>query len=369
MTTSIGDETSVLAQLKGMAIDDDPHGSNEKQSEDKKNTSSSSSSLALNKDDDNSHNNNENIEFVMVPWDARKPMKKMILPACYNTAGDSLPEFVKPYFADSRTVDVSLMKEQAQKTIASSTKQVRDVAKDTHSNITAASLNAIAAQGSVETFPLARPASTNEYCGVYMYMDELGMLKKLPLNSRASAFAQACGYPSPKFYGDVFLGRVQTKPNMANVSFVVDKDTDRGAEWMQRAPHENRAWHDTATEIQNEKRKIYLDSDKKEGNGDNDHNNDGEEAEMDWEQEEEELEIKIPFPNVDTIDKSKVKVAFLPKSIKIMYDGIDYLSIDPLWSSILAGDGCNTWTIEKPSTLVVTVEIADPSVAWPQLTL
>ncbi|KAL3920663.1 MAG: hypothetical protein SGILL_003144 [Bacillariaceae sp.] len=304
----------------------------------------------------------EDIEFVLVPCDATKPMRKMILPSSAVKGGDNLPEFVKPYFADSRTVDVGLMNSQREKTIASSSKQVRDLATETKDNISAASLNAVAAKGSVETFPLVRPASSNFYQGVYIYMDELGMLKKLPPNERARSMAEQCGYhsPSPNFYGDVFIGRVQTKPALQNMDFTLGKDTDRGAEWMQRAPHENRAWHDTAKEIQAEKRNQ---------NANNNDDNDEGEASMDWEQNEEELEIRIPFPNVDVIDKSKVKVTFLPKAIKIKYDGVDFLSIDPLFANIDSGDGGCTWTIEKPNTLVVTVEISDPTVPWPQLTL
>jgi hypothetical protein len=53
-------------------------------------------------------------------------------------------------------------------------------------------LNATAA-GSTETFALVRPSSTNAHRGVYMYLDEVGLLKQLPPNPRAAAVAQACG--------------------------------------------------------------------------------------------------------------------------------------------------------------------------------
>jgi hypothetical protein len=333
------EEANILDQLKELEVNDDHDGKQ--------------SILSSSPTDDGG------IEFVLVPCDLNKTMRKMILPFSAIAPGDNLPEFVTPYFADSRTIDVVLMNEQREKTIASSSKQVQDLATETRDNISAASLNAVAAKGSVETFPLVRPASTNSYQGVYIYMDELGMLKKLPPNQRATAMAEQCGYhsPSPKFYGDVFVGRVQTKPTLQNVHFKLHVDTDRGAEWMQRAPHENRAWHETAKEIQKDK--------KKQSNEESI----GGEASMDWEQNDEELEIRIPFPNVDAIDKSKVNVNFYPKAIKIQYDGVDFLSIDPLFSNIDSRDGGCTWTIEKPNTLVVTVEILDPTVAWPQLTL
>lgn len=312
-------------------------------------------------------------EFVLIPCDGSRKMQTMILPNTTTDSnsgagsGDRIPAFVKPHFADGRTVDVSLVQEQAQKTIATSSPQIQNL--NTKDNISAANLNAIAAQGSVEVFPLVRPAPTNSFQGVYLYMDEMGMLKKLPLNMRAVGMAHECGLPpSQKFYGDVFVGRVQTKPQMENVSFRLGQDTDRStAEWMQRAPHENREWHDTAKEI------AAATTAKKKNNKDNDKDfvakPASDEVAMTWEQNEEELEIRIPFPNVDVIDKAKVKVSFLPKAIEIKYDKVDFLMLQPLYNPIQAGDGCCTWTIEKPNTLIVTVEVSDPSVAWPQLTL
>jgi CS domain len=305
------------------------------------------------------------IGFVMIPCDSSKPMRQIFLPPSYSneSAGDRLPDFVKPYFADRRTVDVSLMKEQAQKTIASSSKQIQSL--DTQDNISAANLNAIATQGSVETFPLVRPASSNNYQGIYLYMDELGMLKKLPPNPRATAMAQECGWPPQKFYGDVFVSRVQTKPRLENVSFLLGRDTDRStALWMQRAPHENREWHETAKAIAERTKNDFSEKKEEETTAKCD-----DEIAMTWEQNEEELEIRIPFPNVDDIDKSKVRVSFLSREIGIQYDNVDFLTMKPLYNSIQAGDGSCTWTIEKPNTLVITVEVSDPTVAWPQLTL
>lgn len=58
------------------------------------------------------------------------------------------------------------------------------------SKITAASMNKVAAMGSVETFPLVHPSDTNGFNGVYVYLDEVGMLKKLPCNARATAIAR-----------------------------------------------------------------------------------------------------------------------------------------------------------------------------------
>ena len=117
------------------------------------------------------------------------------------------------------------------------------------SKLTASSLDKVASQGSVETFPLVHPSSTNNNRGVYVYLDEVGMLRRLPPNLRASGFARACGYsPAPSFYGDVFVGRVETKPAIRNVDFVVGEDTDLSAEWVKRAVRENVEWQQEVRE-------------------------------------------------------------------------------------------------------------------------
>lgn len=55
--------------------------------------------------------------------------------------------------------------------------------------------------------------SQNGGTTINLYLDEVGALKKLPLNSRGGALAAACGYVDVPFYGDLFVGRVQGKQN------------------------------------------------------------------------------------------------------------------------------------------------------------
>ena len=122
-------------------------------------------------------------QFALIPHDTSKPIRSVFLPP-QPTAGDNLPNFCKPYFADSNSVDVNLLNQQATKQFSSGQLSGMDP-----SNISASAMNKVAAQGSVETFPLVHPGSTNKYCGVYIYLDEVGMLKKLPPNLRASQIA------------------------------------------------------------------------------------------------------------------------------------------------------------------------------------
>ena len=220
--------------------------------------------------------------------------------------------------------------------------------------ISAASMNKVAAAGSVETFPLVHPSSTNGNNGGYIYLDEVGMLKKLPNNTRATAIASECGYhPPPNFYGDVFVGRVCTKPSMRNVDFEVGKDTGGGSEWMKRAVGENLAWQQEMNKVTNR-------------GGETQPSNDGEDGKAkseegyDWTQDGEEVEIIVEGCG----DKKKVKAQFKPDNIKVVYDG--EVKVDLKLYAKVDVDGC-TWTISG-GKLVVTLEKMDAGASWTRIT-
>lgn len=294
------------------------------------------------------------IPFVFVPYDDTKPLQTLQLPASMakNSSGDALPDYVKAYFAsDETSIDASLLKEQASKHFAGG-----DMKTLAETKLSPAAMNAVAAQGSVETFPLVHPADTNQFHGVYIYLDEVGMLKKMPHNLRASKMAEACGYsPAPNFYGDVFIGRVQTKPRMTNVGFVAGVDTDRSATWIQRAVSENLAWQQEMNQVTGKVGQTQPDQIGTEGKA-------AVEEQFEWTQDEDELEIVVP--NVDGWDKKSIKVSFMPRSIKVQNEGKEKVTI-PLYGSIDV-DGC-TWTLDGIKKLVITCEKLDSGELWPRI--
>lgn len=298
------------------------------------------------------------VQFVCIPHDDTKPLRTLRLPAVIfqNKPGDALPEFVKHHFADRKSIDASLLKEQATKHFAGG-----DLAQLAETNLSSHAMNAVAAQGSVETFPLVHPADTNGYTGVYIYLDEVGLLKKLPHNHRASQMAEACGYhPAPNFYGDVFVGRVRTQPTMTNVNFVVGEDTDRGATWMQRAVAENLAWQQEMNKVTGQTGRTQPGQAGTDGKA-------AVEDSFEWTQDDDELEITIPNLAGDSVslNKNSVKVVFLPRLIKIQYNGEEKIVL-ALYGTIDV-DGC-TWTIEG-TKVVITCEKADSGQMWPRIRL
>ncbi|VEU44667.1 unnamed protein product [Pseudo-nitzschia multistriata] len=313
----------------------------------------------------------EGVKFVWIPADESKAMKTMVVPPSFIEAnrGDVMPNFVKPFFAADKTrVDAGLLQKQATKQFTAGGEGSSIKGKDGKpvdidmSKISPAALNAVAAQGSVETFCLVHPADTNDYTGVYIYLDEVGMLKKLPSNKRASSIGGACGYnPAPIFYGDVFVARVKTKPSMFNVDFEAGVDTDYGrAEWMRRAVSENLAWQQAMNEATGKSPKLAQMEQPAHAGTDG---SVAQESGFSWTQDGDEVEITVPMNAA--VNKKEVKVVFRPGFVVVSYQGKEVERID-LYESVDV-DGC-TWTLSSDKTkLIVTCEKADPDKIWPRI--
>lgn len=149
----------------------------------------------------------EELKFVHIPHDETIPIRELTTKVSKNrlaaNAGDLLLVDLKPYFsALSKKVDLNLFKDQATKHFGSSdAPQVSEEA-----------LRNVAEQGQVESFSLVYPTESNNFTSVNIYLDEVGMLKKLPLNKRAADLAAQAGFnPPPSFYGDVFIGRIKVR--------------------------------------------------------------------------------------------------------------------------------------------------------------
>ena len=168
---------------------------------------------------------------VKIPSDDALPFEEVTLDVPLSKPGDVLPDAVKSYFIGGGDIDVNLAKRAA-------TKQLGEEFASKSQNL-GASLAKETAMGSTETFALVRPSEKNGRKGVYIYLDEVGLLKGKAKNARASSLAESCGFPGTTFHGDVFVGAVQTEPQpMRSVDFTV-KEMDSSATWLKLAPMEN----------------------------------------------------------------------------------------------------------------------------------
>jgi len=146
----------------------------------------------------------EECTFVHVPHDLSLPMRevKMKVVKKKDRSEDALVDYLKPFFsAISDNVDFSLLKDNATRQLGLSSSAPTNVSED--------ALKAVANQGQVEVFCLVHATPSNKFKAINIYLDEIGMLKRLPLNKRASEYAFLAGYnPRPNFYGDIFIGRL-----------------------------------------------------------------------------------------------------------------------------------------------------------------
>lgn len=288
------------------------------------------------------------ITYVLIPADTSQPLQEFSFTPTAFKSGDTLAVHLKSAFSgDGKGVDLTLLQVPTQ--LGSG---------DGPTTVSQSALEKVAKQGSVETFSLVHPTPSNKFTGVNIYLDEVGMLKRLPLNTRASDLAARAGFhPPPQFYGDVFVGRIQNKPYLQNVSFRLGVDTALDAPWLQRATAENLEYQQELNRItgRNETQPKIAGGDghAKEENG------------YSWTQTEEELEVVVPLDA--SVVSREVQVKFRPQSVQIVCRKDLVASVD-LFERV-DPDDC-TWTLDKKGglqTLIITMGKQVPAL-WPRIT-
>jgi hypothetical protein len=293
------------------------------------------------------------ISYVWVPADSSRPLQELTL--ARTRRGDLLVEHLKAAFAGTAgQVDISLLQQQSSNLLGSS---------NSPTAVSDKALKQVSSEASVEVFTMVHPAPSNKFTSIHLYLDEVGMLKRLPLNPRASAYATRAGFvPAPVFYGDVFLGRVSKQykagGGMQNVSFSLGVDTAMDAPWLVAAMNEN-------LEHQMQKNRITgrtgdlqpavagSDGAVKEEEG------------FGWTQTEEELEVTVSLPT-DTDTKKDLEVKFRPQSLQVLCKKKSLVHLK-LFERVEI-DSC-TWTIDRGAEqrqLVITMEKLEQAF-WPRI--
>jgi hypothetical protein len=317
------------------------------------------------------------IFYVCIPADSSKPMQEFSFIPTQRTGkvgvvGDALAEHLKAAFSGSTdAIDMDLLHhpnrnhETPYQLVGGGGGEGGDV-KALLSNVSAETLKNVAKQGNVETFTLVHAIPSNNFLGVNIYLDEVGMLKRLPLNYRATSYAKQAGFhPPPHFYGTVFLGRVhkQNAVVVRNLSLRLGPDTAMDAEWLQRAAMENLDYQMELNRLTGQNNNNHTQPPPLAGDG----TGQAEEG-YSWTQTELELELVVPLPIAANVVKSKdIQVKFKSQSIQVSHQGQSLVSLELFERVDL--DSC-TWTIEKkgdePSKLVITMEKVETAF-WPRI--
>lgn len=309
----------------------------------------------------------EPVYFVLIPADKSKSLQEcsFVPPPSLSAqrsaavpGGDALSHHLKPAFAtDSDKVDITLFQSNPVHQLGTGgiNGGTPSVSKET--------LETVAREGHVETFALVHPTPTNQFTGVNFYLDEVGQLKRLPLNTRASDYAKIAGYnPPPIFYGDIFCARVKKSgPIIIEYpSLTVDELENTTSPWLRQAATDNLEHQlrlNQLTGRQGETQAAVAGSDGVEKDEDG--------GKYSWTQSEQELEVVVPLPS-KAVTSRDVSVTFKPRKLTVACHKELLVSIE-LFERVDV-DGC-TWTLDKGSDklrLVCTMEKAEESL-WPRI--
>jgi hypothetical protein len=123
---------------------------------------------------------NRKVKIVKIPYDEKLPYTEISISVDNEAAGDQLLSLLRIYFRSTESnIDMEKLKETASKQFGNDAVNVREE-----------TLRSLGSEGSVEAFSVAQPCPQNGYNKVSFYLDEVGQLKHLPPNPRASAVAR-----------------------------------------------------------------------------------------------------------------------------------------------------------------------------------
>ena len=298
------------------------------------------------------------LKFVKIPCDDDEAFEAREMVVGAEETGDALPEALRSSFAGGGVVDAERARAEAVRSLGERGK-----------SLTAEAIVKTTEGGSTETFALVRPSAANAWRGVYLYLDEVGMLKNLPPNRRANRLAMECGFDGVQFYGDMYIGRVQTKPEpMRSVDFELS-DLDSSAPWMRAATMENVEYSKGLKELEaamaskDGLEKINMTGDGNvaayaDGNG----MPSGSGENYRWCQTEDDVEVSVDVPP-GTTTKS-IRVLFKPSQFIVKINDEVTCDVSNLYAPVRP-DEC-TWTVGADEVCVTLAKVSEDA-SWPAL--
>mmetsp|Transcript_19221 Transcript_19221/g.61330 ORF Transcript_19221/g.61330 Transcript_19221/m.61330 type:complete len:293 (+) Transcript_19221:106-984(+) len=284
------------------------------------------------------------IEFTYVKIPADEALDFEELRGEISKAGDSLQAHLKAAFAGGSIKRVDHLRQTYGRDVESKLDTLNRIAQE---------------EGSVELFALTKPSKSSQpvpHAGVYLYIDEMGMLKDRPVNRRAFELARSCGLePEQPFHGDAYVGRVVVEPGLRQVDFHA-AEVVSSSPWMASAPAENAAYaaamHDYE-QAAKAKQVGPTEEERSKARG------------WSWSQTAEELEVSVRLP--EGVSKKELKVAITATRLVVgRKAGGDPIAQLALYAPVSADE--STWTMgsdERGATVCIEMEKLHPE-TWPQ---
>jgi CS domain len=319
----------------------------------------------------------EKIKFVLIPADTSKPIQDLTFSAASTLNTDQLIEFLKPAFGakksgDDHELDLNLLNLSTSQTLlAAGGGELPTPSED--------ALRKVASDAHVETFTVVNGVPSNAFTTVVMYLDEVGMLKRLPINTRAAKLTERAGFnPPPTIYGNVFVARHQkSAKGLTHLSFSsAAGDMAPDAPWLLSATQDNITFQKMihGGRIPSETQPAVAGTDGKVAQEAG--------AAFSWSQTEDEIEVTVLRPP-SVVSPKDLQVQFRAQQVAICSSkigdsdpplfGIEHPNNTLRLFEKVDVDGC-TWTLdkiesdpkEKGRKLILTMEKVEQAL-WPRI--
>ncbi|KAF4672969.1 hypothetical protein FOL47_011158 [Perkinsus chesapeaki] len=288
------------------------------------------------------------IAQVLIPADNNEPIQELKSPQV-ELENDTFVKQLKVYFT-SKSDEKSLDKEQFLAQLSAHAKQ--DVTKSVNPDM----LNKLMSMTTVDILTLALPVPKTQYIGVSMYVDDKGVAKNLPVNTRAQGLTSACGLVGNQIRGDAFVGRMfdDGKDEWFRMDFK-ESDMNSGLEWIAAAKSINMR-QGGGTTLSALTSQYGMGSNSEVAAPTSVANMPNREAPVhregySYRQTRDEVEVDIPL--TDGVSKKDIKVTIKSKFISVHINGMPVTIEGPLWGHVDT-DGSG-WMIDD-GTLIITME-------------
>jgi len=299
-------------------------------------------------------------KYVLIPCSPNEDMKEFEFESdVTDLSSDTFRAHVEGFFkALNQNADKDMLMDQLKQRTGIDLQE-----KAKNGELVDGALENLMTATSLEIFPVLMPTKDTDFIAVSFYLDDKGVAKDLEENPRASGLAQACGFPSQTFRGDIFVGKVfdDTEDEWRRVDFTLKEDCNADAHWVQmcKKQRQNRSSGDMASlaskvGVNNPAQINPAMLDQSAPKGDTD--------KYAWRQTEEEVEVTFKKEGLQKGDKTVVKVVFARERLKVEAKG-DVL-IDSRLHAPTNVDEC-TWTLSD-GELQVTLAKAEAT-SWTEL--
>jgi len=301
--------------------------------------------------------------FVLIPEDASQPMQELWAKAKISRDGmhweDDFIDIVTRFYKHrgyGRNKDVAKLALQL----------LRDKARSDGQEpppMSSRALRMLEGCTPSELHSLALPCERFGYVGVSLYADDLGQVKELRRNERATQLAIACG-KMIEVLGDAFVTRVFDDQELFMRHNFTLKDCSSDANWLIKAKIHNiemagkytpHHWKEKSKKLGMKNASFHQPIDNTMPTQENEVLRGGQEGLCDWEQTWEQLELSFNLTSTsnETTWKSDVKIDFSPKHLKVVCKGNTLF--DRELSNTVRSDEC-TWFLMDGTKLAVSLE-------------